>query len=434
MRHAPIDPQLFIENRRRLTALLPPGALAVVNANDLLPANADGTLPLVPNSDLFYLSGVEQEESRLVLFPGADDERQREILFLRETSDEIATWEGRKLTRERARELTGVRRVEWLDAFPRLFHAMMCEAELVYLNSNEHRRAEIVVETRDARFVREVQARYPLHTYRRLAPLLHRLRVVKSPAEVALLRATCAITRAGFERVARCVKPGVNEYELEAEYAHEFIRRRARFAYPPIIASGANACVLHYVENDQPCRAGDLLLLDVGAGYANYNADLTRTIPVNGRFTKRQRQVYEAVLRVLRAQIAGLTPGKKWQQWQDESEELMAKECVDLGLLRPRDLKKRVDDPKRKPVKKFYMHGCGHPLGLDVHDVGLMHEPFAPGWVMTVEPGLYLRDEGLGVRLENDVLITATGPVDLMADIPLEPDAIEALMAGRGRR
>ncbi|MFN0066558.1 MAG: aminopeptidase P family protein [Limisphaerales bacterium] len=434
MRHAPIDPQLFVENRRRLTSLLPPGALAIVNANDVLPTNADGTLRLVPNSDLFHLTGVEQEESLLMLFPGADDERQREILFLRETSDEIATWEGRKLTKERARELTGVPRIEWLDAFPRLHHMLMCQAEVVFLNSNEHRRAEIVVETREARFVRDVQARYPLHAYRRLAPLMHRLRVVKSPAEVALLREACAITRAGFVRVARFVRPGVNEVELEAEYAHEFIRRRGQFAYPPIIASGANACVLHYVENDQPCRDGDLLLLDVGAGYANYNADLTRTIPVNGRFTKRQRQVYEAVLRVLRAQIAGLTTGRKWQSWQDESEELMAKECVDLGLLKPRDLKKPVDDPKLKPEKKFYMHGCGHPLGLDVHDVGLINEPFAAGWVMTVEPGLYLRDEGLGVRLENDVLLTADGPVDLMADNPLEPDEIEALMAKRGRR
>lgn len=431
MRHAPIDPQLFVENRRRLTALLPPGALAVVNANDVLPTNADGTLRLVPNSDLFHLTGVEQEESILLLFPGADDERQREVLFLRETSDEIATWEGRKLTKERAGELTGVRRVEWLGMFPQLFHVVMCQAEQVFLNSNEHRRAEITVETRDARFVRDVQARYPLHAYRRLAPLMHRLRVVKSPAEVALLREACAITRAGFERVARFVKPGVNEVELEAELAHEFIRRRGQFAYPPIIASGANACVLHYVENDQPCRDGDLLLLDVGASYANYNADLTRTIPVNGRFTKRQRQVYRAVLRALRAQIAGLTPGKKWQQWQDESEELMAKECVELGLLKPRDLKRKVDDPKLKPVKKYYMHGCGHPLGLDVHDVGFMNEPFVPGWVMTVEPGLYLRKEGLAVRLENDVLITADGPVDLMADIPLEPDAVEALMARR---
>ncbi|MBN9689525.1 MAG: aminopeptidase P N-terminal domain-containing protein [Verrucomicrobia bacterium] len=431
MRHEPIDPQLFISNRDRLKRLLLPKSLVVVNANDLVPTNADGLLRPVPNSDLFYLTGVEQEESILLLFPQADDERQREILFLRETSDLIATWEGHKLTKEEAQRVTGIQRIEWLSDFPSLFHRLMCEAEHVYLNSNEHKRAEIVVETREARFVRSVQDRYPLHQYHRLARVMHRLRVVKSPQEVELLRQACQITKAGFERVARFVKPGVNECDVEAEFAHEFIRRRGSFAYSPIIASGANACVLHYLDNRQPCRNGELLLLDVGASYANYNSDLTRTIPVNGRFTRRQRQVYNAVLRVLRAQIAGLTPGKKPQQWQEESEELVAKECVDLGLLRPRDLKVKVSDPMKKPVKKYYMHGCGHPLGLDVHDVGFTTEPFAPGWVMTVEPAIYVKEEGFAVRLENDVLITENGVVDLMADIPIETDEIEELMARR---
>lgn len=430
MRHAPIDPQLFVTNRHRLAALLRPGSLAVVNANDILPTNADGTLRLVPNSDLFYLTGVAQEETILLLFPQADDPRMREILFLRETSELIATWEGHKLTKEEARKLSGIQRVEWLSAFPGLFHRAMCEAEHVYLNANEHKRADITVETRDARFVKSVTERYPLHRYQRLARLMHQLRVVKSPAEVALLQKACDLTKAGFERVAKFVKPGVTELECEAEFIHEFTRGGGGFAYTPIIASGKNACVLHYIENDQPCRNGDLLLLDVAASYANYNADLTRTIPVNGRFTRRQKQVYNAALRVLRSQIAGLTPGKKWQQWQDESEEAVARECVDLGLLKPKDLKVKVDDPMKKPVKKFYMHGCGHPLGLDVHDVGFLSEPFAPGWVMTVEPAIYLPKEGFAVRLENDVLITETGVVDLMADIPLETDEIEELMAG----
>lgn len=429
MRHEPIDPQLFISNRERLQRLLLPQSLVVVNANDLVPTNADGLVPPVPNSDLFYLTGVEQEESILLLFPDADDERQREILFLRETNDLIATWEGHKLTKEEAQKATGIQRIEWLSAFPALFHRLMCEAQHVYLNSNEHKRAVVTVETREARFIRSVQEQYPLHNYQRLARLLHRLRVVKSPAEVALLQTACDITRAGFERVARFVKPGVNECEVEAEFVHEFTRRRATFAYPPIIAAGANACVLHYLDNHRTCRHGDLLLLDVAACYANYNADLTRTLPVNGRFTRRQKQVYQAVLRVLRAQIAGLVPGKKWQQWQDESEELIARECVDLGLLRPRDLKVKVEDPLKRPVKKYYMHGCGHPLGLDVHDVGFTTEPFAPGWVMTVEPAIYLKDEGFAVRLENDVLITENGVKELMADIPLEVEDIEALMA-----
>ena len=431
MRHAPIDPQLFVANRRRLAGLLPPHSMAIVNANDVFPTNADGTLRIVPNTDLFYLTGVEQEESVLLLFPDADDERQREILFLRETSELIAIWEGHKLTRDEARERTGIQRVEWLSSLPSLLHRLICEAEQVYLNSNEHRRADIVVETREARFVRQLRERYPLHDFRRLARLMHPLRVVKSPAEVQLLQKACDLTRAGFERVCRFVKPGVNEVEVEAEFAHEFIRGRGGFSYNPIIASGANACVLHYIENDQPCRNGDLLLLDVGASYANYCADMTRTIPVNGRFTRRQKQVYNAVLRVLRSQIAGLVPGKRIRDWQEESEEAVARECVDLGLLRPRDLKVKVEDPMKKPVKRFYMHGCGHPLGLDVHDVGITTEPMQEGWVMTIEPAIYIREEGLAVRLENDVLIRKEGNVDLMAHIPLEVDAIESMMARR---
>jgi Xaa-Pro aminopeptidase len=430
MRHAPIDSGVFVANRRRLTELLDPHSLVVVNANDLLPTNADGTLRAVPNSDLFHLTGVEQEESILLLFPDADDPRQREILFLRETSELIATWEGHKLTKDEARQVTGIENVQWVAEFPKVFHRLMCEAEHVYLDTNEHKRAEIVVETREARFVKWVQARYPLHDYRRLARLMHRLRVVKQPAEVELLRQACAITRAGFERVCRFIQPGVNECEVEAEFAHEFIRQRGAFAYPPIIASGGNGCVLHYLQNDQPCKNGDLLLLDVAASYANYNSDLTRTIPVNGRFTRRQKQVYNAVLRVLKASIRGLVPGKKWQQWQEEAEAMIGAECVGLGLLRPRDLKKKVSDPMQKAVKKFFMHGLGHPLGLDVHDVGYLTEPFAPGWIMTVEPGIYIPAEGLAVRLENDVLITENGVVDLMADIPIEADDVEGLIRG----
>jgi Xaa-Pro aminopeptidase len=431
VRHAPIDSSLFTGNRERLRSLLPAGSLAILNANDILPTNADGTLRLTPNSDLFYLTGVGQEESVLLLFPDADDERSREILFLRETSELIAIWEGHKLTREQATEVSGVRNVQWVSDLPRTLHRLMCEAKQVWLNSNEHKRAVVEVETREARFVKDLKARYPLHDYRRLAPLLHSLRVVKSAAEVDLIRHACGITKAGFERVCRFVKPGVNEVEVEAEFAHEFIRRRGGFAYNPIIGAGANSCVLHYLDNDQPCRAGDVLLLDVAASYANYNSDLTRTIPVGGRFTKRQRQVYDAVLRVLKASVAGLVPGRTWRQWQADAEDLMARECVDLGLLKPKDLKVRVDDPAKKPVKKWFMHGLGHPIGLDVHDLGHMNEPFAPGWVMTVEPGIYIPKEGLAVRLENDVLITDKGPVDLMADIPVEATDIEALMASR---
>jgi len=429
MRHAPIDPALFIQNRARLRTLLLPGSLVVVNANDIPATNSDGTTRLTPNSDLFYLSGVEQEQSVLLLFPDAEDERQREILFLRETSPLIAVWEGHKLSRDEARTRTGIQNIQWLPELPRTLHRLMCEASHVYLNSNEHKRAEIVAESREARFIHALIRDYPLHSYHRLARLMHRLRLVKSPLEIDLLSQACAITRAGFDRVARFVQPGVNEMEVEAEFAHEFIRRRAGFAYNPIIASGPNACILHYNDNDQPCRDGDLLLIDVGAQYANYNADMTRTIPVNGRFNPRQRQVYDSVLRVLRASIQGLTPGKKWRQWQEEAEEAIARECVDLGLLTRAEISVTVDDPSQKAVKRYFMHGNGHPLGLDVHDVGNLAEPFAPGWVMTVEPAIYLPAEKLAVRLEDDVLITADGPVNLMADIAIDADAIEGLMA-----
>ncbi len=426
MRHGPITPQIFVENRDRLRALVPAGSLVVVNANDIPPTNADGSGQMIPNSDLFYLTGVEQEESILLLAPDAHDEKQREILFLRETSELIAQWEGHKLTKEEARERTGVAQVKWLSEFPVAFRSLMCECEQVWLNSNEHRRAEATVETRDARFARMCREQFPLHTYRRLARLLHRLRPVKSAHELKLIQHAIDITRDGFARVAKFVKPGVNECQIEAEFAHEFIRQRGRFAYSPIIASGKNACVLHYVSNDQPCKKGDLLLLDVGAAYANYNADLTRTIPVGGRFSRRQKQVYQAVLRVLRASTAALTPGKLPKDWQKESEAFMQEELLALGLIKPRDIKKQ--DPDKPALKKYFMHGVGHPLGLDVHDVATTGAPLAAGWVMTVEPGIYIPEEGFAVRLEDDVLVTANGPENLMGKIPIEPEEIEDLM------
>ena len=429
MRYRSIDPKLFINNRANLAKLMQPHSLAVVNANDVLPTNADGTFRLCPSSDLFYLTGVEQEESILLLYPDADDQKMREILFLRETNELLATWEGQKLTKEEAQKLSGIKRVEWLSEFQPLFHRLMCECEHVYLNSNEHKRAVIEVETREARFVRDTQRRYPLHYYQRLAPLLHRLRVVKSELEIEMLRQACSITRQGFLRVCRFLRPGVTETELEAEFAHEFIRRGGAFAYRPIIAAGRNACVLHYVQNDQTCRAGELLLLDVASSYANYNADLTRTIPVSGRFTPRQRKVYNAVLRVLRATSAAATPGKLPKVWQKEAETLMENELLELGLLKLSDVRKQ--DPDKPALKKYFMHGVGHPLGLDVHDVGLTTQPIQPGWVLTVEPGIYIPKEGFAVRLENNIVVRQGGNLDLMADVPIEPGDIEALMRRR---
>jgi Xaa-Pro aminopeptidase len=338
----------------------------------------------------------------------------------------LETWEGHKLAKEEARAISGVARVEWLCDFRSFFHRLMCQCSGVWLNSNEHPRASGVVESRDARFVREVQQRYPLHEYHRLAPQMHRLRAVKCGLEIALLRKACAITEAGFRWVCRFVQPGVNEMEVEAEFAHEFIRRGGQFAYPPIIACGRNACALHYAQNDQPCRKGELLLLDVGASYANYNADMTRTLPVSGRFTRRQKQVYEAVLRVLRAVSRAATPGKLPRDWQKEAEALIEEELGGLGLLTAAAIRKQ--NPDEPAFRKYFMHGVGHPLGLDVHDLALAAEPMQVGWVLTVEPAIYIREEGFGIRLENNLLVQKGGNVDLMQHIPIEADEVEGLM------
>jgi Xaa-Pro aminopeptidase len=426
MRYPKIDPRLFTMNRERLKRLMLPNSLAVVNANDVPPTNADGSLLPRANSDLFYLTGVEQEQSLLLLYPDAHDEKHREILFLREPAPELETWEGHKLTKPEARELSGVEQVAWLGEFPRLFHRLMCECEHVYLNSNEHKRAVIEVETREARFVADTLKRYPLHDYHRLARLLHALRIVKSEHEVELIRKACALTGKGFRRVLKFTRPGVTETQIEAEFGHEFTRAGGAFAYSPIIASGPNACALHYVENSAQCRKGELLLLDVGAALANYNSDMTRTIPVGGRFTRRQKQVYNAVLRVVRLQIAGLKPGKLPKDWQKEAEQHIERELVGLSLLSQRAIQRQ--DPNARALKKYFMHGVGHPIGLDVHDVGFTTEPIQPGWVMTVEPAIYVRDEGFAVRIENTVLVTENGVEDLMADIPIEAEEIEELM------
>ena len=426
MRHKPIKNKLFIENRKRLAALLTPKSLAVVNANDLLPVNADATLVMHPNSDLFFLSGIEQEESILLMFPNAVEEKNREILFLREPNEHLKIWEGYKHTKEDARKISGIKNVQWLSEFSVTFRSLMLESDAAYLNSNEYKRANVEMETRDVRFILQCQQDYPLHDFRRLAPLLHQLRVTKTDLELDLLKEAMDITAKGFRRMLRYVKPGVTEYEVEAELAKEYIKRRGKFAYPPIIAAGTNNCVLHYWQNDQPCKKGQLLLMDAASSYANYNADLTRTIPVSGKFSRRQKNVYNAVLRVLRASIAGAVVGKLHRDWQKESQVHMNEELLKLGLLKPSQVKKQ--DPENPACRKYYMHGLGHPLGLDVHDVGDMNVPFAAGTVLTVEPGIYVPDEGFGVRLEDNIVVTEDGPVNLMEKIPIETDEIETIM------
>lgn len=430
VRYEPISPDFFVRNRDNLRGLLKPNSLVILLANDIYPTNADGTMPFKQNSDLFYLTGVDQEETALLLMPDAVDPNEREILFVKETNEQIAIWEGEKLSKEQARATTGITRIEWSDKFESFLHRMVPQVEHIYLATNEHLRASVVVETSNARFIKECQSRYPLHRYERLAPLLHRLRITKAPEELKQLQRACDITEAGFRRLLGFIKPGTGEWEIEAELLHEFVRRGSRgFAYAPIIGSGKNACVLHYVENDKICQDGDLVLMDVAAEYAGWASDLTRTVPVNGKFTPRQRAVYDAVLRVFRGANVLLRPGKTPMEYQKQVIELMERELVGLGLFTAAEAK--AQGPDKALVKKYFMHGTSHHLGLDVHDVCPPHEPFAEGMVCTIEPGIYIREEGIGVRLENDVVIGKDGNLDLMGNIPIEADEIEALMAGR---
>ena len=420
---------LFTLNRERLIQRLQPHSVAVFNANDIMPTNADGSLGHLQNADLFYLTGIHQEETMLLLAPNAFDPLHREILFIRQPNEHLAIWEGHKHTKEEATAISGIANVKWLSEFPGIFRQLACEMKTIYLNSNEHQRADVTVETRDNRFVRTCQSQFPLHQYQRLAPLMHELRAVKSQYEVDAIQAACNLTGKGFVRVCKFLKPGVNEAEVEAEFAHEFIRHKGQFAYNPIVASGANNNILHYNHNDRTCKKGDLLLLDVAAGLGNYMSDLTRTIPISGKFTRRQKQVYNAVLRIFRHQVAALVPGKTTRDLRLECEEVTAKECVDLGLLKMSQVKKQK--PNDPAVRRYFMHGVSHPLGLDVHDVTYNHLKIAPGWVLTVEPAIYIKEEGFGIRLENTVLVTENSQYDLMGHIPIEADEIEDLMNRR---
>jgi Xaa-Pro aminopeptidase len=427
MKYLPIDSQLFVENRQRLIHHLEPNSMVVLHSNDIMPTNADGTMKFIQNTDLFYLTGIDQEESILVLFPDFPDESFREVLFVRETNKEIAIWEGHKYTKVEATKTSGIEKIMWTSQFERTFYTMMAQAEHVYLNTNEHLRADIQVPTRNARFIKWCQEHYPLHNYRRVAPIMHQLRAVKSVGEIALLQTACDITKEAFDRVLKFVKPGVMEYEIEAEYLHEFVRNRSRgFAYEPIVASGGNACVLHYIDNNDRCNEGELILMDVGAEYANYNADMTRTIPVNGRFTDRQRAVYNAVLRVQREAMQLLRPGNTVKAYHKEVGKIMESELIGLGLLDREEVKNQ--DEKQPLYKQYFMHGTSHHLGLDVHDVGNVYQEFEQGMVFTVEPGIYIREEDLGIRLENNVVIRESNVYDLMRDIPIEVEEIESLM------
>jgi Xaa-Pro aminopeptidase len=427
MRYLPIDSSLFIRNRQKFAAALKPNAIAVFNSNDIMPTSADGVRSFIQNTDFFYLSGIDEEESILFLFPDAGEEKHKEILFIKETSEDIAVWEGPKYSKEEASKISGIRTVYWTREFDKVFNSLVFEADRIYLNTNEHLRADGTVETREARFLKWCKRHYPLHQYKRASPIMHRLRPIKSRIEVELIKQACRITQKALLRLLDFIQPGVWEFEIEAEIYHEFLTHRSRRpAYAPIVASGPNACILHYVRNNRQCADGDLLLMDFGAEYANYASDMTRTVPVGGKFTPRQKEIYNAVLRVQKAAVQMLESGNSFEAYNKDVGLVMEKELIGLGLLDAEAVKNQnPDDPL---YKQYFMHGISHHLGLDVHDLGSKYRKFEDGMVLTCEPGIYVKSEGIGIRLENDILITKDGPVDLMETIPVEADEIESLM------
>ena len=428
MKYLQIDRQLYIKNRAKFTAQMKPNSVAVFNSNDIYPVSSDSSLPFAQHRDILYLSGVDQEESILLLFPDAPYEHLKEILFLKETNEHIAIWEGEKLTKESAFEVTGIKSVLWLQDFHKTLKEVMAYAETIYINTNEHYRAFIETETREARFVKWWKENYPAHKVEKANPILQRLRSVKEIEELNLIQTACNITEKGYRRVLEFVKPNVMEYEIEAEFAHEFLRNRSKgFAYTPIIASGNNANVLHYITNNQQCKSGDLILLDVGAEYANYSSDMTRMVPVSGKFTDRQKVVYNAVLRVKNEATKMLVSGTLWKQYHVEVGKIMTSELIGLGLLDKADVQN--ENPDWPAYKKYFMHGTSHHMGLDTHDYGLLHEPMQANMVFTVEPGIYIPAEGFGIRIEDDVVLQEQGePFNLMRNIPIEIAEIESLM------
>lgn len=428
MKYHQIDNTLFIKNRKSFTAKMKPNSLAVFNSNDIYPISADSTMPFEQHRDIFYLSGVDQEESILVLFPDSPKEKHREILFLKETNEHIAVWEGEKLTKEKAFETSGIKTVYWLQDMEKIMFEMMTQCETIYINTNEHYRASVETETREDRFTKWLKDKYPAHVVAKSNPILQRLRSVKDQIEIDLIQTACNITEKGFRRVLNFVKPNVWEFEIEAEFMHEFLCNRSRkFAYTPIIASGNNANVLHYIENNQQCKSGDLILMDVAAEYANYSSDMTRTIPASGRFTDRQKDVYNAVLRVKNEATKLLVPGTIWEDYHVEVGKLMTSELLGLGLLDKADVQN--EDKDSPAYKKYFMHGTSHHIGLDTHDYGILTEPMQANMVYTVEPGIYIPKEGFGIRLEDNVVIQPQGePFNLMKNIPIEVEEIEGLM------
>lgn len=428
MKYFPIDSNLFVKNRKKFMAQMKPNSIAVFNSNDIYPIGADSTLPFEQSRDIFYLSGADQEETILLLFPDAMDEKKREILFVRETNDHIAVWEGAKLTKEQATEVSGIETICWLKEFDKIFFDLMTEADTIYFNTNEHYRQAVETQTREDRFIEKCKKQFPAHQWAKSNPILQQIRGVKEPEEIALMQTACDITEKGFRRILEFVEPGVWEYEIEAEFLHEFVRNRSKgYAYSPIIAAGNSANVLHYLENNRQAKDGDMILMDLAAEYANYSSDMTRTIPANGRFTDRQKQVYSAVLRVKDEATKMLVPGIIWAEYHKEVGKIMTSELIGLGLLDKADVQN--ENPDWPAYKKYFMHGTSHHIGLNTHDYGELKTPMKANMVFTVEPGIYIPEEGMGIRLEDDVVIQEKGePFNLMRNIPIEIEEIEDLM------
>ena len=425
MKYSQINPNLFINNRKLLSAKLVENSIAIFNANDIMPTNSDGTMPFKQNSDLFWLSGVDQEESVLAIIK--NNNQVEEMLFLKETNEHIAIWEGAKLDKELAQKNSGVEKIHWLNQMEEVLNINIEKANKIYLNKNIHSRSTSEVETRDDRFRKGLTKKHPKKEIVEVAPIMHELRFIKSEIEIELMKHACDITEKGLRRILPIIKPGIMEYQIEAELMHEFLSNRsAGFAYQPIIGSGVDSCVLHYIDNNKMCKDGDILLMDFGAEYANYASDLTRTVPVNGRFSERQKNVYNAVHRVMKEATNMLRPGTDHKKMQQEVIKIMEEELINLGLFDKEDVKRQ--DPSKPMYKKYFMHGTSHSLGLDVHDVGDTSTPMQPGMVFTCEPGIYIREEGIGIRLENDVLVTSGDPDDLMKNIPIDYQEIESLM------
>jgi Xaa-Pro aminopeptidase len=427
MKHLPLDPSIFIQNRRRFVERMKKGSIAIFNSNDEMPSNGDATYPFKQNSDLYWLTGIMQEDTMLILFPDNPDEKYREVLVLLRPNELKEKWDGRRLREDEGKKISGIKTVLWLDSLPAQLQTWIHLTDTIYLNSNENDRKSNAVPTRDYRYIREMKKRYPLHHFERSAKMLKDLRGVKTRGEIAVMQQAIDITHKTFERLLKVIRPGIMEYEIEAEIFHSFLSQRASGeAYNSIIASGDRARTLHYIANNQECKDGEMILMDFGALYGGYCADLTRTVPVNGKFTKRQAEVYNACLHLHNFAKSLLKPGITLTDYTEKVGEEATKTFVRIGLLNDNDLKN--EDKENRAYRKYLYHGISHHLGIDVHDVGTRTEPLQPGMVLTVEPGIYIEQEQMGIRIENNVVITDEGNTDLMSKIPITIEEIEALM------